>query len=48
MTLGSNVFAWLIIALSLAASVAYFASGDVRHGTYWLAGAVLNIAMTWR
>ena len=42
------LFAWSIIVLSAAASIGYFAQGDVRHGVYWLAGAVLNVCMTWK
>lgn len=35
----------MIIAMAIA-SIIYFIKGDARHGTYWLAGAVLNIAVT--
>ncbi len=38
--------AWLMIGLSLAASAAYYADNDIRHGTYWLAAAVLNLCVT--
>lgn len=40
-------FAWSIIVLSACASAGYFWVGDLRHGIYWAAAAVLNIAVTW-
>ncbi len=39
-------FAYLIIALSLLASAAFFAHGDLRRGFYWLFAAALNITVT--
>jgi hypothetical protein len=41
-----TMFAWLIIALSACASAGYYLAGDLRHGTYWLAAAVLNLCVT--
>ena len=41
-----RTFALIIIGLSLLSSAAYYAVGDWRRGTYWLAGAVLNITVT--
>ncbi len=32
--------------LSMGASVIYFAHGDVRRAIYWIAGAVLTVAVT--
>jgi hypothetical protein len=43
---GGRSFATAIIALSCLASAAYYAGGDWRRGTYWLAGAVLNVSVT--
>jgi len=31
----------------LAAAIVYYLHGDVRHGTYWLAGAILNLSVTY-
>ncbi|NLT24675.1 MAG: hypothetical protein GXX82_16655 [Syntrophorhabdus sp.] len=39
-------FAYLIIALSLFASAAFFAHGDVKRGFYWFFAAALNITVT--
>jgi len=39
-------FAYLIIALSLFASAAFFAHGDLRRGFYWFFAAALNITVT--
>jgi hypothetical protein len=39
-------FAYLIIALSLFASAAFFAHGDLKLGFYWLFAAALNITVT--
>ena len=37
----------LVIAFAMAvASVPYWATGDWRHGTYWLAAAVINTVVT--
>lgn len=36
----------VMIVLMLGASIVYYLKGDIRHGTYWLAGAVLNISVT--
>ena len=40
------LFPSIIITLMIGASVVGFATGDVRRGVYWLAGAVLNVAVT--
>ena len=37
----------LMIFLMLGASVVYYVKGDIRHGTYWLSGAILNISVTY-
>jgi hypothetical protein len=42
----TTFFPWLLICLSAAASLVYFIYGDVRHGTYWLAAATLNLTVT--
>lgn len=39
-------FAYLIIVLSLVASAAFFAHGDLKRGFYWLFAAALNITVT--
>lgn len=44
--MNERTFALIIIVLSCLASVAYYAAGDMRRGTYWLAAAVLNITVT--
>jgi hypothetical protein len=40
------LFPSIIIGLMLAASAVAFGMGDFRRGVYWLAGALLNIAVT--
>lgn len=37
---------FVIIALMFTACIPYFWIGDWRRGTYWLAAAVLNLAIT--
>jgi hypothetical protein len=37
----------LMIVFSLISSVVYFVKGDVRHGLYWIAGAVLTTTVTY-
>jgi hypothetical protein len=41
-----RLFPYAIITLSLCASAVYYAHLDWRHGTYWLAAAVLNLSVT--
>jgi hypothetical protein len=36
----------IIMIESFAAGAIYFYFGDVRHGTYWLAGAILTASVT--
>ncbi len=36
----------IIISESLGASACYAMTGDVRRAVYWLAAAVLNLAVT--
>jgi hypothetical protein len=36
----------VMIVLSLAASIGYFAAGDFRRGVYWAAAAVLTASVT--
>ncbi len=40
------IFPLVLITLDLCAGVVYLASGDVRKFVYWIAAAVLNIAVT--
>jgi hypothetical protein len=37
----------LMILGSIVSSVFYFAKGDIRHGLYWIAGAVLTTTVTY-
>lgn len=37
----------LLIGLMLAASLIYLSAGDGWRATYWFAGALLNIAVTY-
>jgi len=36
----------LMIVESVAASVVYFAKGDIRHGLYWAFAAALTATVT--
>ena len=36
----------IMIACSLLAAIIYGCQGDYRRATYWTAGAVLNISVT--
>lgn len=36
----------IIITISILAAIVYGLQGDYRHCAYWLAGAVLNISVT--
>jgi hypothetical protein len=40
------LFPSIVIAMMLGASAVAFGCGDYRRGTYWLAGAILNVAAT--
>lgn len=42
-----RLLAWGMIVGAGLAAVCYYGAGDVRHGTYWLAAAVLNLCVTW-
>lgn len=39
-------FPTVLIVLMVCAAVVYAVAGDWRKATYWTAGAVLNIAVT--
>ena len=41
-----KILPYLMIVEMLFASAVYFYKGDIRHGMYWLSGAVLNISVT--
>jgi hypothetical protein len=41
-----QIFPSILIFLMLCAAVGYGISGDWRKTIYWIAGAVLNIAVT--
>lgn len=36
----------IMIACSLLAAIVYGCQGDYRRATYWTAGAILNISVT--
>jgi len=40
------IFPIVLICLDFGASIVYFINGDIRHGVYWLAAAVLTITVT--
>ncbi len=40
------IFPLLLIALDIGAGIVYAAAGDYKKLIYWLAAAVLNIAVT--
>jgi len=40
------IFPIVLIYLDFGASIVYFINGDIRHGVYWLAAAVLTITVT--
>lgn len=40
------IFPLLLIILDIGAGIVYGAAGDYRKLVYWLAAAVLNIAVT--
>jgi len=42
-----KLFPTIMIGLMLISAVVYFVKGDVRHGIYWLSGAVLNVSVTY-
>ena len=42
------IFPLVLITLDLCAGVVYLANGDVRKFVYWIAAAVLNIAVTFQ
>ena len=42
------IFPIVLITLDLCAGVVYLANGDVRKFVYWIAAAVLNIAVTFQ
>lgn len=41
-----RILAWMMVVLSVAAAVGYGTSGDWRRMTYWIAAAVLQVAVT--
>ena len=43
----SAIFPTILIALDVAAAAVYFWHGDIRHGVYWLAAAVLTTTVTY-
>ncbi len=43
--LDPSIFNVLIILMFIAASVRWFIAGDGWQATYWMAGAILNIAV---
>ena len=43
----NKIFPTIIIVLMLGASIVYVFDGNVRQSIYWLAAAVLNIAVTY-
>ena len=36
----------ILIIMFIISAIIYFCYGDIRHGIYWLAAAVLNAAIT--
>lgn len=38
-------FPIILILLDICAAVVYLLSGDIRHGAYWLAAAILSICV---
>lgn len=42
-----KVFPTIMIVLMLGAAVVYLMHGDIRKGVYWIAGAVINISVTY-
>ena len=42
----TKIFPTILIALDLGAAVVYGISGDWRKVVYWVAAAVLNVAVT--
>ena len=40
------IFPALLIALDVGAAIMYATAGDVRKTVYWIAAAVLNVAVT--
>ena len=42
----NTIFPAVLIVLQFGASIVYAATGDPRKFVYWLAAAVLNIAVT--
>jgi hypothetical protein len=41
-----KIFPVIMMALNICASVSYFAIGDIKHGVYWIAAAVLTFCIT--
>lgn len=42
----NQIFPTILILLDLAASLGYFASGDLKRGVYWIAAGVLTATVT--
>lgn len=41
-----QIFPVVTMALNIGAAGFYFASGDAKHGVYWIAAAVLTFCVT--
>lgn len=44
--MSEKIFPALLIILDFGAAVVYGTQGDIRKTVYWIAAAVLNIAVT--
>ncbi len=45
--MNEKVFPTILIILDIAAAIVYATKGDVRKIVYWLAAAVLTVAITY-
>lgn len=46
MNIPVKLFPYTLITLMFAAGVVYAVHRDWRHATYWIAAAILNLAIT--
>lgn len=42
----AKIFPLILIVLDVGAGVVYACGGDIRKAVYWIAAAVLNVAVT--
>jgi hypothetical protein len=44
--MSARFFPYVLIALDICAALVYAFKGDIRHGVYWTAAAILTLTVT--